>query len=591
MTQLVRLFYTSKAERRTPDATQQILTQSVGNNTLRGITGVLLQVDRRYLQVLEGPKDAVMALFTKLQADPRHRAIKIHFEQTITERMFDSWAMASPAVGNLQIKSTLELLTSQNPASQEIGLTYLKYWLTTQAADKRLLPDGDAAELGAPILVDDFMAAQRRSRDFSIIAFCAAILIAVLMDISFYISDYLGGNAESLRMVHSHSLSAFGLILSIYVANRQDLSKGVAIFQITAFISVALHMLYAGYGIYAPSLPYLGLAIVSGIISNRHDQHFKLLFACLGLIVMAALLSAVSVDTGQFSKPVPLHHATVAGLLFPLVCALILDAQRHRTSVTQLFGAHLLSDLSKTIDRLRSAMTARNYFFSAISHEIRTPMAGAAASVSLLKHPNASETIKERSLKSLDQSLTNLNRLLNDLLDISKLESGSFQLANSAFDPIELTRETVEFFQPNILEKGNTLDLQLPTDALTVIGDSMRLQQMIANLVSNAVKFTDKGHITVRLKRMDTGGLALSGYTTLRCEVSDTGIGIPAEDLPYLFQPFSQASQHGYSKIKGTGLGLAIVASLAKQMEGETGVDSVEGQGSTFWFTIRLPIK
>jgi signal transduction histidine kinase len=126
-----------------------------------------------------------------------------------------------------------------------------------------------------------------------------------------------------------------------------------------------------------------------------------------------------------------------------------------------------------------------------------------------------------------------------------------------------------------------------PENATWVVGDRERYQQMVSNLLSNAIKFTRAGQISVSVGALETSPSNEEGFW--RCVVKDSGIGVPADDINKLFQPFSQASQHGFSATKGTGLGLAIVAGLAKQMGGTTGVQSIDGQGSSFWFTVKLP--
>ena len=215
-------------------------------------------------------------------------------------------------------------------------------------------------------------------------------------------------------------------------------------------------------------------------------------------------------------------------------------------------------------------------------------MNGAMSAVTLIEHPKASPEVKARSTNALRQSLSNLNRLLNDLLDISKLESGKFELANAPFDINESTRNVIEFFTPAVEEGGNSISLTLlPTQTL-LQGDQQRYEQMLSNFVGNAIKFTKSGRIAVTLRLLEH--TASPGTSLWRCEVADSGIGIAPEEVQKLFQPFSQASQNGFSATKGTGLGLAIVAALAKQMDGDVGVESVEGKGSTFWFTFSMPI-
>lgn len=593
-TDLVRLFYTSRILGEHRNGLTDIATQSVNNNTRAGITGILLTLDDRYLQVLEGPKAAVDHLLEKLKVDKRHRNMQIHFYESADTLLFDGWALASPLMTDSQMRAALDLLTSEDRTSIDIGLSYLKYWLTTRNIDNTLT---GLAKTEGLIRVDEFVQGQERSRKFSIIAFCIAILIAVILDAFFFLRDYLNDLPGSFEMIVAHTVAGSGLVLSVLVAKTRNVGSGVAVFQTTAFFSVALHIFYAGYGMHAPALSYLGLGIISGVIGNHTSGRLTLLLASLLMIaaaVAASLLDPVAVhflgiSPGTLNRPVPAHHTALAGLLFPITCALILDAYRHRYNATQKFSAHILKDLTQTIQGLKRAMTERNYFFSAASHEIRTPMAGAIAAVTLMKHPKADANLKTRSLNSLEQSLSNLDRLLNDLLDISKLEAGRFQLAAEPFNLNEATKTTVDFLQAAAASRGNALEIHVPQQEPILIGDRFRYQQMLSNLLGNANKFTENGRITVTLSQLNPE--ISPNNATWRCQVSDTGIGIPSEDVKHLFRPFSQASQHGYSKTKGTGLGLSIVLSLAKEMGGEAGVSSTPGVGSTFWFTFTMQVQ
>lgn len=580
-----RVCYSSEAVSAHTDHLAAILSQSVRNNAVQGITGVLVQHEHRYLQVIEGDERDIDALLQRLRRDTRHRQMKIHFSETTDMRLFDAWSMTQALLSGQQVNTVMRLLTSELPSSQEVGLTFLKYWLTTQEVNNTL--NLEQAQPGIRHL-ENALYNKQSSRASAVVGCCVAILLALLIDATFFLFDYFDGIQGSAAMLQAYGAGTVGMVLAIWFAVHGKPDTGIEVFQAAAIATVAMHGLGAGYGINAPTLPYLGGAIMVGVLSKRRDRGRQIGLVSLLLVGTLALLSFSPATAVSFNQAVPQHHAAMAGLLFPLICLLILEAQKRDKSASEWFTAGVLMGLTDSVTSLQKAMTARNYFFSAISHEIRTPMNGAMSAVTLIEHPKASPEIKARSTQALRQSLSNLNRLLNDLLDISKLESGKFELTTAPFDVNAATRRVVEFFMPGVEQGGNTIALNLLPVSVVLSGDQQRYEQMLSNFLGNAIKFTRGGRITVSLQRLTASSEA--SVEAWRCEVCDSGIGVSSDEIEKLFKPFSQASQNGFSDTKGTGLGLAIVAALARQMSGEVGVDSVEGQGSTFWFTFQMPI-
>ncbi len=234
-------------------------------------------------------------------------------------------------------------------------------------------------------------------------------------------------------------------------------------------------------------------------------------------------------------------------------------------------------------DQAQALADARSAFVATVSHEIRTPMTGVLGMIELLR-ANPDELTRQRYLDSLEQSASLLMAVLDDVLDFSKIESGALALEAIDFDLAELARSTLDLFGHAASHKGLTLSLSMPVGRdLMVRGDPVRLRQVIANLISNAVKFTPAGGIEL--------GIALSvegSGRLLRGRVRDTGIGIAADALERLFEPFVQADLSTTRRFGGTGLGLAITRRLVEAMGGRIGVESAPGKGTTFTFDIRL---
>jgi CheY-like chemotaxis protein len=236
-------------------------------------------------------------------------------------------------------------------------------------------------------------------------------------------------------------------------------------------------------------------------------------------------------------------------------------------------------------DAAQEANRAKSRFLATMSHEIRTPMNGILGMAQLLLMPQLKESERQDYARTILTSGQSLMSLLNDILDLSKIESGRFQLESTVFDPVQLMRETQGLFSGSARAKNLQLEHVWTGPAGSrYLGDSHRLRQMLSNLVGNAIKFTAKGQIKVESSLV----LSDSSAAVLEFSVSDTGMGIPEDKLGLLFQPFSQTDSSTTRQFGGSGLGLSIVLSLAKMMGGEVGVESQTGIGSRFWFRIRV---
>ena len=358
--------------------------------------------------------------------------------------------------------------------------------------------------------------------------------------------------------------------------------RGQRIFYLCT--ALGLHLVWVGLSLAfwfdpGPTSAFTALLVWTTVLIGGASQAFRSRLAFVAFTGPVSLaMVAAPILAPRFSGAQQM--LTVAGLLACVAYAWVL-ARRNLEAARTLADA--TADLARQKQAAEAANLAKTAFLAMMSHEIRTPMNGVLGMAHLLRRSGLTE--KQTSyVDKIEVSGNHLLAVINDILDISRIEAGKLQIDETEFFLNDLIRDVTDIVGQSAVDKGLLLRIDIGDAPPELRGDRKRLRQALVNYLSNAIKFTERGKITLRchtIERRENDFL-------VQFEVEDTGAGIPPDDLGRLFQSFEQADNSATRKHGGTGLGLAITKRIAELMGGTAGARSEVGKGSTFWLTVRL---
>ena len=398
------------------------------------------------------------------------------------------------------------------------------------------------------------------------------------------------------------AVSVVGVVLGIGLAVVEFLQlrgwlriaiSGGVLLSALGFLSSA--WLAGGYRAGAAVLAALAVAtvilLVRGLFTG--SASIRLFTLGLGATLVGGGVQAFSVLGGG------LEVSQLAVFAFPLgslvqaafwLLALSVRLRDERRELEDAYRLHLEDTVQERTAQLTAAMAAaeaasvaKSAFLANMSHEIRTPMNAIIGLTHLMQRADPTPGQSER-LQKIDVAANHLLSVISDILDISKIEAGKLELEHTDFSLSSLLDDVRALVHYQARAKGLELSIDAGTVPVWLRGDALRLRQAVFNYISNALKFTSKGTIALRVLLVEESGDEL----LLRFEVEDTGIGVSSEQVSRIFRAFEQADNSIIRNYGGTGLGLAITRHIAQLMGGDAGVVSTPGEGSTFWFTARL---
>lgn len=401
------------------------------------------------------------------------------------------------------------------------------------------------------------------------------------------IAFYLAGDPFFFTLIYTHTVSGIIILTYMYLHHKKVISgQQMSFFTMVTLVLVYSFLLSLPHLSYVQSCVSLTLAIIFAGLVLRWPLKYAVTVSILALALYPGSIHFLSnVTLARFFEEGGVF-VIAAHALFPFVIKLNYNRDKR-----EFFFRYTLGQQNEALEKQKniaeSAMKAKTDFLSMMSHEIRTPLNGIVGMVHLMMQDDKKDSRPDELLQTLKFSADHLMAVVNDVLDFNKINSNHVVLDPHPFNTFEYFENLRNSFAPRAAEKGIELlfeiDPQLPPQ---LTADKVRLNQVVTNLVHNAVKFTEKGFVRLRVTELERSAALI----TLAFEVRDSGIGIPKEQQTDIFEIFTQVRSKTHSdNVTGTGLGLAISKELLRLFHSTISLESEEGQGAVFSFQLKLP--
>lgn len=407
------------------------------------------------------------------------------------------------------------------------------------------------------------------------LVFTLSIVTAFFALLYFFIG--LKINFTYLSYFHLAAVLIFFFCAYSVKKGRLDISR--IVYFITFNFSVALTASYIGKEGSVEFMLLFAFALPFFIFSYRREKNYIVIFSSLALILWILLYKT---NFNLFTQT-KLDLEIASKYFYPLSLGTTLILITYQLAHFSFLNSSHYAKINLRKQKAIDASSAKSRFLSMMSHEIRTPL-NAIVGLSHILADNKPREDQKENIDALNYSGKILLNLLNNALDFSKMQSTEIQLDNIPTNLYEGVRQIRKIHDSNCEKKGITLKLEIDEKIPVVWLDIVRFNQVINNLLTNSIKFTDKGGVILRIKK----GSETSTNVTVITEIIDTGIGIPKEKLKQVWDAFTQASSTTNRLYGGTGLGLPIVKSIIESMGSEVKIDSVVGRGSRFYFKLDL---
>lgn len=386
-----------------------------------------------------------------------------------------------------------------------------------------------------------------------------------------------------------------GLAILVYLVYRYITHATLSHNDIVAFsilsVFLFLTLILIGSILYS-SKPSVVRRLAGAWVDQGGTTLFMALTGEVGVMVIGVYLWVIFGNGFRFGRKYLIHAQVLSVVGFTITTQVNPYWDEHQAIsysvmlmllALPIYVSALIRRMNEARQKAEEANAAKTRFVANMSHEIRTPLSGIVGISTLLKAtPLNSE--QQELLGTLDSSSRLLVSLLNNVLDFAKIEDGKLTIEHTDFSVNSLLEETVKIFRSQAEAKNIRLDTHIAAAAGTLRGDPHRLQQVLANLVGNAIKFTEQGSVTLSLSILEEN----EHHRNVRFEVADTGVGIPTSAQGKIFESFTQADISTTRRFGGSGLGLTITRHLVEAMGGRLSFESAEGLGSRFWFDIPL---